>query len=283
MTEHEIASYDVVVVGSGPAGHSAALQAANAGCSVVIIERDRGVGGACVQRGTIPSKTLRETAAYFAGLRVRTCGALAFEIPPDQQLQSLMGRMEEVVAADSALVSSQLEEHGIEQWHGRARFVSSRELDVQSVRGTTRRVTGRFIVLATGSRPRTPPNVPRGPRARTRQRFAAEHDVLAKVDGHTGSRRDRVRIRLDLREPGRRGHDDRSSSRRDGVPGPGPDDQVHRVLRRTPGVPLSSVAGRSRACIGTVCRRSSPSSTTVKSFARRRCSARWGGWRTSRI
>ena len=61
-----VSKYDVVVIGSGPAGQKAALQAAEAGKKTVIIERDRVVGGACVHRGTIPSKTLRENA-----LRVR--------------------------------------------------------------------------------------------------------------------------------------------------------------------------------------------------------------------
>ena len=69
-TPHE---FDVVVIGSGPAGQKSAVQAAKSGKRVLILEKELGVGGACVHRGTIPSKSLRETAVYFLGLRAR-CG-----------------------------------------------------------------------------------------------------------------------------------------------------------------------------------------------------------------
>ena len=73
----ETQAFDVVVIGSGPAGHAGALQAAALGRSVLMIEQDRGVGGACVQRGTIPSKTLRETAVSTSrGLRIRSSGVI---------------------------------------------------------------------------------------------------------------------------------------------------------------------------------------------------------------
>ncbi|MEM7203411.1 MAG: Si-specific NAD(P)(+) transhydrogenase [Planctomycetota bacterium] len=158
MTEAE--RFDFVIVGSGPAGHAAAIIAARAGHSVAVIERDRGVGGACVQRGTIPSKTLRETAAYFAGLKARSCGALTAHIPPEVQLTTLMARMERVVEQHSALNANQFEQHGVVQIHGRASFTGPREVEVVGVRGGTRRLVGGTILVAVGSRPRTPPNVP---------------------------------------------------------------------------------------------------------------------------
>ncbi len=153
-------SWDVVVVGSGPAGQKAAVQAAKAGRRVCIVERELGVGGACVHRGTIPSKTLRETALHVTELRRRLGANVRIEIPPDLQLASLMDRMQSVVDAHVAYQTEQLQRNGIVQVHGRARFVDAHTLAVESVHGATRLVRGAHVVIATGSRPRTPANVP---------------------------------------------------------------------------------------------------------------------------
>ena len=114
-------SWDVVVIGSGPAGQKAAIQASKAGKRVAVVERESGVGGACVHRGTIPSKTLRETAVHLAGFRLRVGQHVKVEIPPDLQLASLMDRMERVVTAHVAYQNAQLTRNHIEQIHGRAR------------------------------------------------------------------------------------------------------------------------------------------------------------------
>ncbi|MBX3464734.1 MAG: Si-specific NAD(P)(+) transhydrogenase [Planctomycetes bacterium] len=155
-----VETWDVVVVGSGPAGQKAAVQAAKAGRRVVVVEQDGGVGGACVHRGTIPSKTLRETAVHLRAFRARMGRHMQVEIPPDVQLASLMDRMESVVAAHVAYQRAQLERNGIEAVHGRARFRDAHTLAVESVHGAVRLLRGETIVLATGSRPRTPTEVP---------------------------------------------------------------------------------------------------------------------------
>ncbi len=153
-------TWDVIVVGSGPAGQKAAVQAAKAGQRVAVVERDHGVGGACVHRGTIPSKTLRETAVRMTAFRARLGRHMRVEIPADLQLASLMDRMEAVVAAHAAYQAAQIQRNGIELVHGRARFVDPHTLAVESVYGETRHLRAGTIVIATGSRPRTPPEIP---------------------------------------------------------------------------------------------------------------------------
>lgn len=152
--------WDVVVIGSGPAGQKAAVQAAKAGKRVCVIERERGVGGACVHRGTIPSKTLRETAMHISAFRSRIGRHVKVEMPPDLQLASLMDRMESVITAHVAYQSAQMQRNGIEQVHGRARFVDDHTVAVESIYGQGRLLRGEILVIATGSRPRTPPEVP---------------------------------------------------------------------------------------------------------------------------
>jgi NAD(P) transhydrogenase len=152
--------WDVVVIGSGPAGQKAAVQAVKAGKKVCLIEREIGVGGACVHRGTIPSKTLRETALHLTELRNRLGRHVKVEMPPDLQLASLMDRMQSVVTAHVGYQTRQMQRNGITQLHGRARFVDPHTVAVEGVRGEQALVHGDIIVIATGSRPRTPPDVP---------------------------------------------------------------------------------------------------------------------------
>ena len=151
--------YDVVVIGSGPAGQNAALEAANCGARVLIIERERSVGGACVQYGTIPSKTLRETAVTLTAFRRRSGGV--YEISHDSQLSicSLMTRLDEVVEAHHNAAQQALDMAGVERARGKASFVSPREVAIKGVTGETTIVTGNAIVVATGSRPNNPSHV----------------------------------------------------------------------------------------------------------------------------
>ncbi len=90
--------FDVLVIGGGPAGMKAAIQAAKAGRRVLLVERDAALGGECVQRGTIPSKTLRETANHLAGLRQRSAGVIDVEVPANLKVTSLMRRLKAVLS-----------------------------------------------------------------------------------------------------------------------------------------------------------------------------------------
>lgn len=152
--------YDLVVIGSGPAGQKAAIRAARFGRSVLIIEQESAIGGACVHRGTIPSKTLRETAVSLSGFQRRTGDVFQLRISEDLQVASLMTRLDAVVQEHERYQAAQLERAGVQWLHGRARFVSSRVVEVIRIGEDPVQVEGGFVVVATGSEPRSPNNVP---------------------------------------------------------------------------------------------------------------------------
>ena len=141
------AAYDVLVIGSGPAGQKAAIQAAKAGQKVAVIERDRRVGGSCVHTGTIPSKSLREHALRQ---RVRHVNLM------DEPLQSLLDGVGVTVAAHDAYMTAQLERNNVALLRGRASFLNPRELAIRRIDGSQITLRAPIVIIATGSRPRSP-------------------------------------------------------------------------------------------------------------------------------
>jgi NAD(P) transhydrogenase len=152
-------AFDVVVIGSGPSGHKAAIAAAKAGKRVAIVEQERELGGACVSRGTIPSKTLRETALQLSRMR-RAGGQLQVSLAQGTELASLMTRVQRVIDANAGTMLDQVRRNGIERLHGRAHFVSSHALQIEDVHGRSLTLDADVIVIAVGSSPRTPPGIP---------------------------------------------------------------------------------------------------------------------------
>lgn len=152
-------TYDIIVIGAGPAGQKAAVQGAKAGKRVALIERERGIGGSCVYRGTIPSKTLRESALHLDRLK-RAGEAFQFNLKPDMQIATLLSRLEDVVQAHDSFMSKQLRRNGIALLHGQARFVDAHTIEMQTIDGAHQQFTADIIVVATGSRPRNPKNIP---------------------------------------------------------------------------------------------------------------------------
>ncbi len=158
MTHPGVGRCDVLVIGSGPAGQKAAIQAAKGGRSVVVVERERSVGGECVQRGTIPSKTLREVALALTGRRA--VAGLGSELGPGTRMATLLARLETVLASHEDYMRAQLDRNGIALRRGRARFVGPHEVEVRDPRGRAERIAADVIVIATGSRPRDPEGIP---------------------------------------------------------------------------------------------------------------------------
>jgi NAD(P) transhydrogenase len=151
--------YDVVVIGSGPAGQKAAVQAAKIGQRVAIIERDSLFGGACVHRGTIPSKTLRENALRVKHMR-KNVALVDFKLDENTEMATLMDRLDDVLKAHDGFMRQQVDRNQIERIHGRASFVDKHTLNINHVNGETRELTSYKIIIATGSHPRHPDNIP---------------------------------------------------------------------------------------------------------------------------
>ena len=155
----DVTEFDFAIIGSGPAGQKAAICAAKAGKSVVVIEREARSGGACVRHGTIPSKTLRETAQALRSVERRTGGVIRVELREDLEVASLMTRLDEVVGAHQRYIGEQLRRNDVTIRHGNARFVAERVLEVTAPNGKPSRLRAQQVIIATGSRPRTPDGV----------------------------------------------------------------------------------------------------------------------------
>src|SRR6266704_6359849 len=114
--------FDLVVIGSGPAGEKGAAQAAYFGKRVALIERSDYLGGAGINTGTVPSKTLRETALYFSGLRQRGLYGIDYSLKERLTIADLMHRALAVVQNERRIVQRNLDRHRIEVVRGEARL-----------------------------------------------------------------------------------------------------------------------------------------------------------------
>ena len=152
--------FDLVVIGSGPAGEKGANQAAYHGYRVAVVERRSHPGGASIAVAGMPVKTLRDTAAYLTGWSRRDVYGVGISLAPDPVMNRLRTRMGEVVASMAATVGQNLERHGVELIHGDARLGPGRSVIVRDSAGRERQLQARVILLATGSRPYHPPDIP---------------------------------------------------------------------------------------------------------------------------
>jgi NAD(P) transhydrogenase len=150
--------FDLVVIGAGPAGEKGAAQAAYFGKKVAIIEKGREPGGAGVHTGTLPSKTLRESALYLSGHRTRELYGIAVELAPDATLPRLMDRKNAIAESESQRIRWNLDRHGVSYFQGSARFVDPHAVEVHGPAGVTR-VEGEYLLIATGSKPFQPADI----------------------------------------------------------------------------------------------------------------------------
>src|SRR5258708_2699978 len=149
--------YDLVVIGSGPAGQRAAVQAAKLGKRVAVIERQRVVGGVSVNTGTVPSKTLREAVLDLSGLRQRALYGDRFTRRP-LSAKELLTRVDLVIQREREVVRAQLLRNGIDLYEGDGAFESPSSIAVRH-QGRSRSLEPGFVVIAAGPRPGIPPGI----------------------------------------------------------------------------------------------------------------------------
>ena len=152
--------FDLVVIGAGPAGEKGAAQAAYFGKRVCIIERAPKPGGAAVNVGAIPSKTLRETALYFSGLRRHGVYGVEYSVQPDLAITDFMHRERAAVEAEWKRIDENMDRHGIIAMQGAAQFVNARMVQVSRFKEEPRRISADVFLIATGASPRRPANIP---------------------------------------------------------------------------------------------------------------------------
>lgn len=152
--------YDLIVIGSGPSGRRASVQASKFGKSVLVIDRHGQMGGVSVHTGTIPSKTLRETVLNLTGWRERGIYGINYRVKQHIDAQDLGRRVGKTLSDKVDVLEHQFARNGITLMYGSARFRDPHTLEVTDGQGDVQHVTGKSIVIAVGSEPHRPDHIP---------------------------------------------------------------------------------------------------------------------------
>ena len=157
MAEYD---YDMVVIGSGPAGQRAAVQAAKLGKRAAIVERHAEIGGVMVNTGTIPSKTLREAVMYLTGYRERGIYGESYSVKQDITMSDLMVRTDHVMHQEKDTLRHQLLRNRVELIMANASFIDPHTIALASVDGRSHRsITTDKVVVAVGTTPTKPDGI----------------------------------------------------------------------------------------------------------------------------
>ena len=151
--------YDLIVIGSGPGGQRAAIQAAKAGKRVAMVEKRMDVGGVCINVGTIPSKTMREAVIHLSGVYYQNFYGSSYHVKENVTMADLSFRVQRVIENEVAVIQEQLHRNGIDLLHGTGQFTGPNTIRVQNSNGFGE-YRAENVVIATGTKPATNPKVP---------------------------------------------------------------------------------------------------------------------------
>jgi len=152
-------SHDLIVIGSGPAGEKAAIEASKHHQKTVIVERRSVQGGVCLHTGTIPSKTLRETVVYIAGLRQRSMYGMTVTENDNLTIKELMYRKDQVIQQELDVIKQNMARYGIELMNGSGFIIDPHTVEVTDSNGKKNILTGEKIIISTGTRSYHPDNI----------------------------------------------------------------------------------------------------------------------------
>jgi NAD(P) transhydrogenase len=152
--------YDLVVIGSGPAGRRGAIQAAKLGKRVLVVEKGTRVGGVSVHTGTIPSKTLRETALNLTGWRERGFYGRSYRVKQEISAEDLRRRLLITLDHEVEVLEHQFARNRVHHIRGKATFIDRDTIEIEKEDGETMRVGAQSVLLAVGTRPFRPDSIP---------------------------------------------------------------------------------------------------------------------------
>ena len=148
--------YKFIIIGSGPAGFSAAMESAKRGHKTLVIEKEFVVGGTCINTGTFPSKTLREATLYLTGFLQKNSYS-----PQDREqisisMERLRNRLNQVRAQEHTIIKSQLARNGVSLFYGLAELIDAHTVTIKTPEGGIETFSSEFIIIASGSTPAKP-------------------------------------------------------------------------------------------------------------------------------
>ncbi|MDE3180192.1 MAG: Si-specific NAD(P)(+) transhydrogenase [Acidobacteriota bacterium] len=153
-------TYDVIVIGSGPAGQRAAIQTAKSGKRVALVEKQQVIGGSCFNTGTIPSKTMREAVMHLSGYNYQSVYGSNYRVKDKITMADLAFRVQHVIKTEVDVAEAQLSRNGIDLVYGTASFVDPKTVRVEDAQGAASAFTASVFVIATGTKPAVSAAVP---------------------------------------------------------------------------------------------------------------------------
>src|SRR6266853_6880560 len=152
-------SYDLIVIGSGPAGQRAAIQGAKIGKRVALIEKREVIGGVCINTGTIPSKTIREAVLHLSGYYYQNIYGVNYHVKEKITMADLAFRVQHVIKSEVDVIQAQLSRNNVEMLNGVAKFVDPHTIQIDGIRGQ-QMFGAEAIIIATGTKPACSSKVP---------------------------------------------------------------------------------------------------------------------------